>query len=60
MLKTGGRKVPGSVPGRACRPSLSEFSMFFPETRVNTGYDPLERPPMIVVISPTVLGPSYK
>ena len=44
-LKTGRWKVPGSVPGRAYQPSLSEFSVFFPETRVNTDYDPLERPP---------------
>ena len=42
-LKTGRRKVPGSIPGRACRPSRSEFSVVFSETRVNTGQDPLER-----------------
>ena len=45
MLKTGRREVPGSNPGRSCRPSRSEFSMVFSETCVNTGYDPLERPP---------------
>ena len=44
-LKNGRRKVPGSNPGRACRPSRAEFSVVFSETRVNTGYDPLERPP---------------
>ena len=44
-LKTGRREVPGSNPGRACRPSHSEFSMIFFETSVNTGYDPLERQP---------------
>ena len=36
-LKTGRRKVPGSIPGRACRPSRSEFSMVFSETSKNTG-----------------------
>ena len=36
-LKTGRLEVPGSNPGRACRPSRSEFSVVFSETRVNTG-----------------------
>ena len=36
-LRTGRREVPGSNPGRACRPSHSEFSVVFSETRVNTG-----------------------
>ena len=36
-LKTGRREVPGAIPGRACRPSRSEFSVVFSETRVNTG-----------------------
>ena len=36
-LKTGRREVPGSNRGRACRPSRSEFSVVFSETRVNTG-----------------------
>ena len=36
-LKTERREVPGSNPGRACRPSRSEFSVVFSETRVNTG-----------------------
>ena len=31
---TGG---PSSIPGRTCRPSRSEFSVVFSETRVNTG-----------------------
>ena len=35
--KTGRREVPGSFFGRACRPSRSEFSVVFSETRVNTG-----------------------
>ena len=26
-LKAGRRYVPGSIPGRTCRPSLSEFSV---------------------------------
>ena len=43
--KTGRQEVPCSIPGRACRPSRSEFSVVFSETRVNTGQDPLERPP---------------
>ena len=45
MLETKRREVPGSNPGRACRPSCSEFSVVFSETRVNTGWDRLERPP---------------
>ena len=36
-LKTGRQEVPGPNPGRACRPSSSEFSVVFSETRVNTG-----------------------
>ena len=36
-LKTGRREVPGSNPGRACRPSRSEFSVIFSENRLNTG-----------------------
>ena len=36
-LKTGRPVVPGSILGRACRPSRSEFSVVFSETRVNTG-----------------------
>ena len=44
-LKTGRRQVPGSDPGRACRLSRSEFSVAFSENYVNTGQDPLERPP---------------
>ena len=39
-LKISRREVPGSDPGRACRPIV-----VFSETRVNTGQDPLERPP---------------
>ena len=35
--KTDRREVPGSFLGRACRPSRSEFSVVFSETRVNTG-----------------------
>ena len=35
-LKTGRREVTGSNPGRACRPSRSEFSVVFSETRLNT------------------------
>ena len=31
-LKTGRREVPGSNPGRACRPNRSEFSVVFSET----------------------------
>ena len=33
-LKTGRREVPGSIPGRACRPGRLEFSVVFSETRV--------------------------
>ena len=45
-LKTGKREVPGSNPVRTCRPSCSDFSAVFSETRVNTVSDPLERPPL--------------
>ena len=37
-LKTGKREMPGSNPGRACRPSRSEFFSR------KYGLDPLERP----------------
>ena len=36
-LKIGRREVPSSILGRACRPSRLEFSVVFPETRVNMG-----------------------
>ena len=36
-LKTRRREVPGSNPCHACRPSRSEFSVVFSETRVNNG-----------------------
>ena len=35
--KTGRREVTGLIPGRACRPSRSEFSRVFSERRANTG-----------------------
>ena len=35
------RKVPDSIPGRACRPNRSKFSVVFSEPRVNTGQDSL-------------------
>ena len=35
--KASRREVPGSFLGHACRPSRSEFSVVFSETRVNTG-----------------------
>ena len=31
------QEVSGSILGRACRPSRSEFSVIFSETRVNMG-----------------------
>ena len=40
--KTGRREVPGSFLSRACRPSRSKCSVFFSETRVNTGQIPQE------------------
>ena len=43
-LKTGRQEVTGSNPGHACRPSRSEFSVIFSETRIDTGQDLLERP----------------
>ena len=36
-------EVRGSIPGRACRPSRSGFSVVFSEIHVNAVYDPLER-----------------
>ena len=42
--RAGRREVPGSITGCACRPCRSEFSVVFSETRVDTGWDPLERP----------------
>ena len=36
-LKTRKWETPSLNPGRACRPSRSELSMVFSETRVNTG-----------------------
>ena len=35
VLETGRREVPGSIPSRVCRPSLSKFSVVFSDTRVN-------------------------
>ena len=43
VLKTGRREVLGSIPGRTCRPSRSEFFVVFSETPVNTSWDSLER-----------------
>ena len=45
MLKTGRQEMPGSILGRPYRPSRSEFSAVFFETRVNMGKDSLERSP---------------
>ena len=56
-LKIGTREVPGSIPGRAYRPSRSEFSVVFTETRVNTGNNSLKRFPT-KGIPPIDLGPS--
>ena len=36
-LKASKREAPGSIPGRACIASLSEFFVVLSETRVNTG-----------------------
>ena len=55
-LKTGRRKQPGSIPGHACRPSCLEFSMVFTETRINTGWNPLEKPPTESIL-PTSQAP---
>ena len=40
--KPGRQEVHGSIPSSVC---LLEFSVVYSETRVKTGYDPLERPP---------------
>ena len=57
MLKTGRREVPGSNRGRTCRPSRSEFSVVFSETRVNTGTGSLRKIPT-EGIPPIVPGPT--
>ena len=36
-LKIDRREVPGSIRGRACLPSRSDFSVVFSEIRLNTG-----------------------
>ena len=36
-FKTGRQEMPGLIPGRACQPSRSEFSIASSETRVNKG-----------------------
>ena len=36
-LETGRRELIDSIPGRACRVSLSELFVAFSETRVSTG-----------------------
>ena len=53
-LKTGRREVPGSNPGRACRPSRSEFTVIFFETRV----DPFRQTPPTEGTPPIVPGPT--
>ena len=35
LSKSGKRKVVDSIPGCACRPNCSDFSLVFSETRVN-------------------------
>ena len=45
VLKTGRREVLGSILGRDCRPSRSQFSVIFSEIYINTAQDPLGRPP---------------
>ena len=42
----GRREMPGSIPGRSCRPSRSEFTEVFSETCVNVGEDFLDRLPV--------------
>ena len=43
--RPGRWEVRGSILGRACQPSFSEFSMVFSETRVN-GLGSLRKTPM--------------
>ena len=59
MLKTCRREVPGSIPDNTCRPSRSQFSVVSSETRVNAGWDPLERPPT-EGMPPTGQGPTIR
>ena len=44
-LKTGRREVPGSVPGRTCRPSLSEVSVAFLRNMRKYGLGTLKKIP---------------
>ena len=53
----GGRVVTDSIPARACRLRRSEFSVFFSETRVNTGLGTL-RKTLTEGTSPTGPGPT--
>ena len=42
-LNIARREVPGPIPGHACRPSRSVFSVVFAETRVNTDLGSLRK-----------------
>ena len=37
----------GPIPARTCRHSHSKFSVIFSKTRLNKGYDPLNKPPTV-------------
>ena len=50
----------GSIPGRACRPSRSEFSVDFSEILLNMGLDPLERPHTHMVGTPRLCKNSFE
>ena len=45
-LKTGRREVSGSNPGRACRPSLSEVSVFFLRNSRKYGLGSVRKDPL--------------
>ena len=50
-LKAGRWEVPGSIAGSACRPSLSEFSVVFSESHINTAEGiPLSLRPLVQAI----------
>ena len=55
-LKVGRRDVPGSIPGRAWRPSRSEFSVFFLRNLLKYELGYLRKTPTEGV-PPTGLGP---
>ena len=57
-LKISRREVPGSIPSRSYRPSRSEFSVVFSETRIDTYLLGFLRKTRTEGIPPIVPGPT--